>query len=86
MNFETAPFGSLFSAPQKNGLTRPKKVRGLGLPMVNMGELFAYPRIHNLRMDLVPLEESETRFLLEPEDLLFARQSLVLAGAGQCSI
>ncbi len=54
--------------------------------MVNMGELFAYPRIHNLRMDLVPLEESEKHFLLEPEDLLFARQSLVLAGAGQCSI
>jgi type I restriction enzyme S subunit len=54
--------------------------------MVNMGELFAHPRIHNLNMDLVPVEDSENHFLLEPEDLLFARQSLVLAGAGQCSI
>ncbi len=86
MSFRTAPFGSLFSAPQKNGLMRPKKVRGSGLPMVNMGELFAYPRIHNLSMDLVPLGENESHYLLEPEDLLFARQSLVLAGAGQCSI
>jgi type I restriction enzyme S subunit len=51
-----------------------------------MGELFAYPRIHNLAMDLVPVSDSETHFLLEPEDLLFARQSLVLEGAGQCSI
>ncbi|MEQ1532263.1 MAG: restriction endonuclease subunit S [Sideroxydans sp.] len=86
MSFELAPFGSLFVTPQKNGLTRPKKVRGTGLPMVNMGELFAYPRIHNLAMDLVPVSDSERHFLLEPEDLLFARQSLVLEGAGQCSI
>ena len=86
MSFEMAPFGTLFSVPQKNGLTRPKKVRGSGLPMVNMGELFAYPRIHNLDMDLVPVSQREAHFLLEPEDLLFARQSLVLEGAGQCSI
>ena len=54
--------------------------------MVNMGELFAHSRIHNISMDLVPIGDSEANFLLQPEDLLFARQSLVLAGAGQCSI
>ena len=54
--------------------------------MVNMGELFAHPRINNLVMDLVTVSDSEAHFLLEPEDLLFARQSLVLKGAGQCSI
>ena len=86
MSFETTPFGELFALPQKNGLTRPKAVRGLGLPMVNMGELFAHPRIKNLDMDLVQVDDKEAHFLLEPEDLLFARQSLVLSGAGQCSI
>ena len=86
MSFETTPFGELFALPQKNGLTRPKAVRGLGLPMVNMGELFAHPRIQNLDMDLVQVDDKEAHFLLEPEDLLFARQSLVLSGAGQCSI
>jgi type I restriction enzyme S subunit len=54
--------------------------------MVNMGELFAYPRINNLVMDLVTVNDGEAHFLLESEDLLFARQSLVLEGAGQCSI
>lgn len=54
--------------------------------MVNMGELFAYPRIKNLVMDLVTVSDGEAHFLLAPEDLLFARQSLVLEGAGQCSI
>ena len=86
MSFKSASFGSLFSTPQKNGLTRPKSVRGSGIPMVNMGELFAYPRIHNIEMDLVPVSDGEAHFLLQQEDLLFARQSLVLAGAGQCSI
>ena len=54
--------------------------------MVNMGELFAYPRIKNIQMDLVPVEDKEKHFQLEPGDLLFARQSLVLSGAGQCSL
>ena len=86
MSSETALFGSLFLTPQKNGLTRPKAVRGTGIPMVNMGELFAHPRIKNMVMDLVTVSDAEAHFLLEPEDLLFARQSLVLEGAGQCSI
>ena len=54
--------------------------------MVNMGELFAYPRIGHVRMDLVPVSSTEKVFLLSPGDLLFARQSLVRDGAGQCSI
>ncbi len=54
--------------------------------MVNMGELFAYPRIRNISMDLAPIDVKEHHYLLETGDLLFARQSLVLSGAGQCSI
>lgn len=55
--------------------------------MLNMGELFAYPRLRNVPMDRVPLSETEAeRFLLADGDLLFARQSLVLEGAGKCSI
>jgi type I restriction enzyme, S subunit len=86
MSSDSARFGDLFLEPQRNGLTRPKKVRGVGLPMVNMGELFAYPRIHDIPMDLVPVDRKEHHYLLETGDLLFARQSLVLSGAGQCSI
>lgn len=55
--------------------------------MVNMGELFAHPRIKNAAMDRVPLGDAEAeKFLLRSGDLLFARQSLVLEGAGKCSI
>lgn len=81
------PFGELFSEPTRNGLTRPKAVRGSGTKMVNMGELFAYPRIRNAPMERVPLSDDEAeKSLLQDGDLLFARQSLVLEGAGKCSI
>ncbi|EOK5704709.1 restriction endonuclease subunit S [Vibrio vulnificus] len=81
------PFEELFHVPLRNGLTKPKKVRGAGFKMVNMGELFNYSRMRNIPMDRVPLNEKEySNSMLEEGDLLFARQSLVLSGAGQCSI
>jgi type I restriction enzyme S subunit len=53
--------------------------------MVNMGELFAFPRLRNAPMDRVPLTDEEAqKSLLQDGDLLFARQSLVLEGAGKC--
>ncbi len=80
-------FSDAFKAPLRNGLTRPKSVRGIGTRMVNMGELFSNRRIGNIEMDRVLLHNEEReRNLLETGDLLFARQSLTLAGAGQCSI
>jgi len=87
MAAEIRPFGELFAEGTRNGLTRPKAVRGAGVKMVNMGELFAHPRLRNADMDRVPLSDSEAqKFLLKEGDLLFARQSLVLDGAGKCSI
>jgi len=82
-----AIFESQFAEPLRNGLTRPKAVRGTGIKMVNMGELFAHSRIGDIPMDRVQVSSSEAqRFLLSKGDLLFARQSLVLSGAGKCSI
>lgn len=81
------PFKELFAVSLRNGLTKPKAVRGAGTKMVNMGELFANPRIVDVAMDRVPLNQMErSSSLLAAGDLLFARQSLVLSGAGKCSI
>jgi type I restriction enzyme S subunit len=80
-----APFADLFETPLRNGLTKPKAIRGEGMKMVNMGEVFAHRRIHNLAMDRVPMDSKERdSSLLRDGDLLFARQSLVLSGAGKC--
>lgn len=84
---EKVTFGSLLSQPLRNGLTKPKAIRGHGIKMVSMGELFANDRICDVDMDRVPVTEKEFNAAsLLKGDLLFARQSLVREGAGKCSI
>lgn len=85
--WRVAPFEEVFAIPLRNGLTKPKALRGAGVHMINMGELFAHRRLGNIPMDRVPMSTDEReKSLIEIGDLLFARQSLTLAGAGQCSI
>ncbi|MDH5178730.1 MAG: restriction endonuclease subunit S [Gammaproteobacteria bacterium] len=87
MSWEEVEFEELYALPSKNGLTRPARVRGEGYKMINMGELFGHDRIGAINMELVPMNDKELETMLVDEgDLLFARQSLVLAGAGKCSI
>lgn len=85
--WNTIKFKELYISDSRNGLTKPSKVRGEGYKMINMGELFANDRIYDIPMELVPLTESEkNNAKVDIGDLLFARQSLVLEGAGKCSI
>jgi type I restriction enzyme S subunit len=81
------PLREVLSEGLRNGLTRPSNVRGEGVKMINMGELFAERRIAAMPMERVALaERNPERDLLAANDLLFARQSLVAEGAGQVSI
>lgn len=84
---ECCLFEELFLIPLRNGMNRPKSTRGSGIKMINMGELFANSRIRSIPMERVPVNEKELQInKLIPNDLLFARQSLVRSGAGKCSI
>lgn len=86
MSWPQTRFGDLYMIPSRNGLMRPSRVRGEGIKMVNMGELFANQLIGDIPMERVPMNERElANSSLAEGDLLFARQSLVLEGAGQCS-
>lgn len=87
MMYSTIRFGDLYAIDSRNGLSKPSKIRGSGYKMINMGELFANDRIYDIPMELVPLKDPEKiNAKVEVGDLLFARQSLVLEGAGKCSI
>lgn len=87
MKWNYIKFGDLYAINSRNGLTKPSRVRGNGYKMINMGELFANDRIYDIPMELVPLNDTEKiNAKVEVGDLLFARQSLVLEGAGKCSI
>jgi type I restriction enzyme S subunit len=80
-------FGELLAYPLRSGITVSAASRGTGIKMLNMGELFRYPRIPSVDMARVQVESGdELRTLLEPGDLMFARRSLTWDGAGKCSI
>lgn len=81
------PFGSLLGYPLRSGVTVAKDARGQGIRMVNMRELFRYPRLGNVEMERVSIDTTnEDRFLLRRGDLLFARRSLTAEGAGRCAL
>ena len=85
--WEYKQFSSLYLEPSKNGLYKPSTSYGSGSPMVHMPQMF-----RSLTVDLsdavrVQVGPSElVRFGLEEADLLFARRSLTLEGAGRCSL
>ena len=84
---QPVPFAQLLVEPVRNGIYKKKKFHGRGIKVVNMGELFAFPRLRGVPMKRVELSSTEqSKFLIQPGDLLFARRSLVAEGAGKCSI
>ncbi len=80
-------FGDALEGRTRNGIYKPKEYHGAGVKMVNMGELFGNPRLHDIPMKRVQLNEKEQRkTVLQRGDLLFARRSVVAEGAGKCAI
>lgn len=86
-NIKQVQLKNLLLEPIRNGLTKPKAIRGRGVPMIAMGEIFANNRIFSFPMERVPVTNKElSSSSIYEGDLLFARQSLVLEGAGKCCI
>jgi len=85
--WQSMQFGRLLAEPVRNGIYKQKEFHGRGAKIVNMGELFAHPRLRAVPMKRVELSGSESeRFTLVRGDLIFARRSLVAEGAGKCSV
>lgn len=80
-------FKDLLAEPVRNGVYKSKEFHGSGVRVVNMKELFAFDTLSDqpeLRIELTPAELAKSA--LRDGDLLFARRSFVLAGAGKCSL
>ena len=85
--YDLERFEELYLIPSKNGISRSSIPNGEGTKIVNMGELFGFPRMKNPDMRMVISSKKENNsFGLENDDLIFARRSLVAEGAGKCSI
>jgi type I restriction enzyme S subunit len=87
VEWEAVPFERLLVEPVRNGIYKTKEFHGRGAKIVNMGELFANPRLRSVPMKRVELSTYEfERFNLAEGDLIFARRSLTAEGAGKCSV
>lgn len=85
--FQEVPFKNLISQKLLNGIYKAAEHLGRGTKIVNMKELFAFPKLHDPEMGLISLTEKEkAQYSLKKGDLLFARRSLVIEGAGKCTI
>ena len=81
------PFEKLLETPLRNVIYKKKEFHGRGAKIVNMGELFAHPRLKGVDMKRVELTERELdKSSLQSGDLIFARRSLTAEGAGKCTI
>jgi type I restriction enzyme S subunit len=77
----------LYAAPSRNGLYKPALHYGDGHQMVHMPQMFRGPIVDLSDAARVKVSSVElNRFGLQEGDLLFARRSLTLEGAGQCSL
>ncbi|NJD24558.1 MAG: restriction endonuclease subunit S [Betaproteobacteria bacterium] len=87
MSWPEVDFESLFATPSRNGVYKSQDHHGSGVPIVNMGELFAFNRIGDQAMSLIRMSDAEMdKSGLIDGDLLFGRRSLVEEGAGKCSM
>jgi len=85
--WQILPFEAMLSEPVRNGIYKSRGFHGRGTRVVNMGEIFGFDFISGQEMKRVELTEVEERKSgLKDGDLLFARRSLVLEGAGKCSL
>ncbi|MBU66038.1 MAG: restriction endonuclease [Cupriavidus sp.] len=87
-NYDLVPFEKVLTRQPQSGVYKAQEFLGRGTKIVNMGELFGFDEIVDSidmkRMELT-LEEI-SKYKLTPDDLLFGRRSIVLEGAGKCSM
>jgi type I restriction enzyme S subunit len=79
--------GEVLDGGTRNGIYKPKEFHGRGAKIINMGELFGFPRLGDIPMKRIEVSHDElAKGSVAEGDLIFARRSLIAEGAGKCSI
>lgn len=86
--FDLVTFEKVLTRQPQSGLYKAQEFLGRGTKIANMGELFGFDTIvSSIDMKRMELSQEEiSKFQLTPNDLLFGRRSIVLEGAGKCSM
>ena len=87
---EMVHLGGVCSRGPQTGIYKPETFHGRGTSMVNMGDLFGHDVIDDataMAMDRLDVDTKElAAYALTSNDLLFGRRSIVLEGAGRCTL
>ncbi len=87
VEWEVKKLKDCYAEPARNGLYKPKEFYGFGQKMIHMPQMFRGLVVDVQSAVRVIVDRSEIdRFRLKIHDLLIARRSLVLEGAGRCSL
>lgn len=87
VEWEVVKLTDCYAIPARNGLYKPSEFYGSGLKMIHMPQMFKGLTVDSQNAVRVQVDNSEIqRFGLQTNDLLFARRSLVLEGAGLCTL
>ncbi|MEG4965711.1 restriction endonuclease subunit S [Microcoleus sp. B6-A1] len=85
--WQVGRLSNFYAVPARNGLYKSAQYYGRGILMIHMSQMFRGLEIDisdAARVEVNPTELE--RFELKPGDLVFARRSLNLEGAGRCSL
>lgn len=86
--YELVQFERVLTRQPQSGIYKAPEFLGSGTKIVNMGELFGFDviadSIEMKRMELT--REEVAKYKLTSDDLIFGRRSIVLEGAGKCSM
>jgi len=85
--WQVGRLSNFYAVPARNGLYKSPQYYGRGVLMIHMPQMFRGLEIDisdAARVEVNPTELE--RFELKPGDLVFARRSLNLEGAGRCSL
>jgi type I restriction enzyme S subunit len=79
--------GELLAVPIANGIFRKREQFGEGISLINVTDIYKSFRIATGELELVPVSTREySRFSAMPNDVIFNRSSLVLAGIGYAAL
>ena len=80
-------FQMLMNNGTQNGIYKPKKYYGKGVPIVDMKDIFSSDIMKPEKLEKMELSPEEIRkYSLNEGDLLFARRSFKPSGSGKCQI
>jgi type I restriction enzyme S subunit len=86
-SWEVASLSSLSKEPMQNGLFFKPSLKGSGVKLINVGDLYARVPINSDDLELFEAtDEERERFKVEDGDLFFTRSSIVASGIAHCNI